>query len=360
MDKPLDILLMHPGASWSTHDVYAGLRYGLTVHGCQTGVYQLDARIQRSAEWMMYNWEQAKLPEDQKPSSRDIQYHAAAPILYRAIRTKPDWVFIISGMYVDVEIMAALKTCGFKTAILLTESPYDDDAQVEVLQYFDAVFTNERLSAAKFKAKHPNAHYVAHAWSPLVHTPQEPAALAGIPESDVLFIGTGFVERNAFLNKVAWGQAASGNAELSLYGHWTDLDGYASLKPALRGKTVDNPLASKLYQRARVNLNLHRTSKGATADGSIHVHHAESLNPRCYELAACGAFFMTDARKELYDVFGFTVPTFDSPETLTEQLRFYRDRPDARSKIAKRAHEAVQVHNWVSRARQVLDVLLSS
>lgn len=356
----LKILMMHPGASWSTHDVFEGLRFGLSYHGAATAQYKLDVRIARMSEWLMFNWEKSKLPETEKPNARDIQFKAASDIIQRAVYTEPDWIFIVSGMYVDIKIVEVLKRCGFKLAILLTESPYDDDAQVEFIEPFDAVFTNERASVERLRTRNPNTHYLAHAWHPAAHVRQHPLVLAnsGIPESDVLFIGTGFEERCQLLSAIPWGQPASGNAELSLYGHWTDLDDYATLKSAIRGETIDNPVAARMYQRARVNLNLHRTSKGISSDGTAHIVHAESLNPRCYELAACGAFFLTDPRAELTDVFGpDLIPTFDSPDTLAEQLRIWRDAPAAREAVVKAAFDAVQPHNWVARAKQVLSVL---
>jgi hypothetical protein len=41
----LRILAIHPGASWSTADVFDGLVYGLKAHGVTVIPYRTDERI---------------------------------------------------------------------------------------------------------------------------------------------------------------------------------------------------------------------------------------------------------------------------------------------------------------------------
>ena len=42
---PLRVLLVHPGAAWSTHDVWTGMRAGLLAAGCEVIDYRLDEAL---------------------------------------------------------------------------------------------------------------------------------------------------------------------------------------------------------------------------------------------------------------------------------------------------------------------------
>ena len=119
---------------------------------------------------------------------------------------------------------------------------------------------------------------------------------------------------------------------------------------------MPNRLAVALYRRAKVGLNLHRTSVDFTVD-TQHVHGAESLNPRCYEMAAVGRFFASDWRPEMDDVFGGDLPTFKTPAEAEALLRRAIAEPDWRADVAGRCAERVKGHSWEHRAATALTAL---
>lgn len=350
------ILVVHPGASWSTADVFYGLRFGLSAIGAQTAVYQLDVRIARSMRWLRWNWKQSRKadPTLQEPNPRDIGYHAGIGLLDRALRLEPDWILIVSGMMLDVEVVKHLRRCGFKIACLLTESPYDDVKQAEFITNVDVAWTMERSSVARLQAAAPMTRvgYVGHAWHPAVHIPIE-APAEGTPAWDVLFVGTGFPERNEFL------AATTLPENTALYGHWTSLGSRSHLRRYLRGGVVGNEAAAHMYRAAKVNLNLMRRRAGAGADllGASATDEvvAESVNPRVVELAAMGCCFVTDPRAEIAEIFGSAVPVFGSPEELGDLMAALLDDEPWRKRIAADAYEAIRTgHDWPTRAQQIL------
>jgi spore maturation protein CgeB len=348
------ILLVHPGASWSTADVHNGLRFGLSAVGVQTANYQLDVRISRSAQWLYWNWRKSGKPAEAKPNPRDAQYHAGIGVLERALRIDPDWVLIVSGMYLDIEIVQFLKRCGLKVAVLLTESPYDDLAQAEYIRHADVAWTNERTSVARLSAASPRTQvrYLGHAWHPLVHQPLPPRE--DVPKHDVLFIGTGFPERNQLLADVRWP-----TDNVALYGHWDSLGSRNKLRRYLRGGVLDNEQAAWYYRAAEVNLNLMRRRQGWGSKDTADEVVAESVNPRCMELAALGRFYVSDSRPELTDLFGDLVPTFETADELSELLaRWLAPSMEARRVgVGRELHALVRGHSWADRARQVADDL---
>jgi spore maturation protein CgeB len=119
---------------------------------------------------------------------------------------------------------------------------------------------------------------------------------------------------------------------------------------------TENATTAALYRRAKIGLNLHRTSKGF-GRGAPRIAHAESLNPRAYELAASGCFQISDARAEIAEVFGGAVPTFTTPDDLTRRIRGYLANPDVRDHLAAAAQRAVQGHTFAARAQQITEDL---
>jgi spore maturation protein CgeB len=134
---------------------------------------------------------------------------------------------------------------------------------------------------------------------------------------------------------------------------WTLLPGRHRLRKYLRGGVTDNDKAATLYRQAKVGLNLHRTSR-EFARGASHIQHAESMNPRAYELAACGVFQISDCRSEVREIFDWTVPTFDTPEQLEGLIRLSLERSAERQQKALQARQRVLPHTFAARAAQVL------
>ena len=174
------------------------------------------------------------------------------------------------------------------------------------------------------------------------------------PEHDVVFVGTGFEERVDMLAAVDWT-----GIDFGLYGSWTLLGSRHPLREHLRAGVIDNRMTAALYRKAKIGLNLHRTSVG-WGRGVEHITiKAESMNPRCYELAACGRFFVSDYRAEIGEVFGGLVPAFETAAELEALLRHYLADDEARLSIAAKLPEAVAPHTFDARISGLLEVLSS-
>ena len=118
-------------------------------------------------------------------------------------------------------------------------------------------------------------------------------------------------------------------------------------------------LRRALYRRARIGLNLYRTLEGFDRKADQHITRAESLNPRALELAACGAFTLSEWRPEVAEVFGDAVPTFRTPGELGELCRYYLDpaHEEERRALAARLPGLVAGQTYAARARALLEVL---
>jgi hypothetical protein len=81
---------------------------------------------------------------------------------------------------------------------------------------------------------------------------------------------------------------------------------------------------------------------------------AESLSPRAYELAACGAFHLSDERAEVSEVFGDLVPTFRTPAQAEYLIRQWLPDGDGRARVSAQLPACVAESSWVDRAACVI------
>lgn len=387
------VYVVHPGSSVSTSDVHDGLCAGLRAQGVHVDEYRTDVQIAQHGRLLQWMWEDAGHPPE-KYTSTDVIYKASKELLLDASRARrlhgTTWVIVVSGMYQHPDTLVYLRDAGFHVAVLLTESPYDAEHELEAIDrrkvtgatetVANVVFTNERTSVAALRQVQPRSYYLPHAWNParLTDLPTGPEA-AQIPTHDVVFVGTYFEERVRFLADVDWT-----DIRLGLYGTTEEIRAMAQapgpsylpefarracespakvtdlqrdarrLERHIRGGYVPNPATQALYRNATVGLNFHRTSKGYLT--GQHIATAESLNPRCYELAAAGCFFVSDPRAELADVLPM-VPTFQTAMGCEDVIRRALADPAWRAEVAAAAREAVQPHSWTARAGHVIKAL---
>lgn len=332
----MKILLVHPGASWSTADVEAGLRDGLEEHGVEVIRYRLDGRIERAASWLKAAWRKAAKadPAISRPTPADICYLASTDALAMALRHQVDLVLVVSAMFFHPDVVILLQRAGLRVAALFTESPYDLANEVALARHVDRCWTNERATVGAFA----NGSYLPHGWHPRHHRPGLQPGDIDQPAHDVVFVGSAFPERVAWLEAVDWT-----GIDLGLYGHWEALARRSPLRPFVKGGTVPNPVAAALYRRAAIGLNLYRQAGGA-----------ESLNPRAYELAACGVFHLSDARAEVREIFGPLVPIVDNPDEAGRVIRYWLAEPTLRAQVAAQLPACVASSTWTARAATVL------
>jgi spore maturation protein CgeB len=351
MTRPLRVLVVHPGASWSTHDVYDGLVHGLEKNGVDVFTYRLDLQLDASQKSLYWLWRTRRKidPSLTKPTGADVVHHAGICALDAALDRQVDVILVISAMFVHPNLIVKWRRAGQKVAVLFTESPYDLDHETAIAEIVDGCWTNERTAVADFRTVNPYSGYLAHAWHPRTHTAQANGVDADVEAHDVVFVGSGFRERAQWFNQVDWS-----GINLGLYGQWKHVGLRREVRACVRGAVVPNAVAAALYRRAKIGLNLYRTTAGFGLSGPAITHAAESLNPRAYELAACGVFHLSDERAEVREVFGDLVPTFRSPAEASRLIRSWLADDAGRARVAAALPATVAEASWVARSRTVI------
>jgi len=103
-----------------------------------------------------------------------------------------------------------------------------------------------------------------------------------------------------------------------------------------------------LYRRCEINLN------------STSIQMPETANQRVFDCPAAGGFLLTDAQKDLFDLFDVKreVACYSSPEECIELFRAYRKNPMARRDIAARARKRVLgEHTYAHRLQRIVAIV---
>ncbi len=347
------ITIVYPGPLFSVRDVALGYHIALAIQGHEVTVVDMAKRLHIFERVTKYGFPELEDHPDPDMRNRVSIRMASENAVIECLRHEPDVVLVVSCMYINPDIFPLLRRAGFPTAALFTESPYDDEAQLIIAAETDCCFITERTSLPAFRRVNPNSHYLGHAYDPDVH---RPILTRPGDALDVFLVGTGFQRRVRMLEAVNWE-----GLDFRLFGQWS-LGDDSPLQSRYQGNDrLPNFVVPRWYSRAAISINLHRQDAGwGLLDGELgeKVTGVWSINPRAYEIAACGGFqICDDSRGELAEVFGDSVPTFTNAAELEELVRYYVRSPQARRDLADQARERVKDHTFAQRAQAVASEL---
>jgi spore maturation protein CgeB len=191
--------------------------------------------------------------------------------------------------------------------------------------------------------------YLPMAADPVVHRPMDLSAEERAEfGSDLSFVGAGYANRRTLLPRLI-----SPEWTFKLWGN--EWEGADALKGVLQrdGSRIDTETCMKVFNASRINLNLHSWS-GSSLDPD-----GDFVNPRTFELAACGAFQLVDHRTLLSDLFNDDeVASFTTVNGLPELIGRWLHDPDARTAAALAARRRVLAeHTYVHRMKDLLSHL---
>jgi spore maturation protein CgeB len=269
-------------------------------------------------------------------------------VLAKAEAFAPDLVLAMAQAPLSRQALRRLRRDGVPTAMWFVEDH-------EVFPYWQAFAPLYDLFAVIQKgdfprrlaeAGQPNSIYLPMAADPSVHRPLE---LSPVERrrygSELSFVGAGYPNR-----RLAFRQLSA--YDLRIWGN--DWDGESVLAPFLQrqGERIETDEVVRIFNASAINLNLHSSVRPGVLVGD-----GDFVNPRAFELAACGAFQLTDRRglmPELFDE-GELALFSDMPEFL-RSIEHYRAHPGERAEIAARGRRRVLAeHTYAHRMKTLLE-----
>ncbi len=262
----------------------------------------------------------------------------------------PDLVLAMSQAPLSMAVLEQMRRKKVLTAMWFMENFRHLTYWQQMIEGYDFWFVMQQAACLKaFKgAGASQVSYLPLAADPAIHqsvdlTPEEQQELG----SDVSFLGAGYRNRREILPILLGNEWT-----FKLWGNEWDRAGSLATVLQRNGARIDTPTSVKIFNATSVNVNLHSyTGIGLDPNG-------DSVNPRTFELASCGAFQVIDHRTLLPELFDESMmAVVKTPEELVPAVRKYIHEPEQRRVMAEESRkQVVMSHTYVHR----MQVLLST
>jgi len=334
-------LVVNPGPNFSVADVARGWARGLADLGVQVRTFELDKLL----DYFAYAYTDRFFVNDTAPTETEAIQLAAGQIKAACYDWWPDLVIVVSGFFMYPQLVDIMRDRHRHVVLLCTESPYEDEAQLQKAAWYDGVVLNDPTNFDAFaEVCDGPALYAPHAYDPAVHY-RAPAKR----HADVSWIGTCYPSRAAFLEQVDWS-----GLDVSFGGNFKDapesLLRFVGHEPE---ECVDNDVTAEVYRGSLASFNIYRAETNGQLSDSAD---GWAMGPREVEMARCGLWFARQSRPESDEVFPM-LPTFSDPQELGDQLRWAIANPEARMMAVERAFAAVEDRTFPNNASALLQAL---
>ena len=260
----------------------------------------------------------------------------------------PDLVLAMAQAPLSLGALEHLRRKKFMTAMWFVENYRHLTYWQQLAPGYDYWFVIQQddCHAALRRAGAPHVSYLPMAADPTVHRSLELTMHEQMEfGSDLSFVGAGYPNRRILLPR--WIQK---DWTFKVWGN--EWDGADTISTVLQrqGARIDTDTCVKVFNASAINLNLHSTT-GEGLDPA-----ADFVNPRTFELAACGAFQLVDRRALLPDLFSeHEMVSFEQPEEVPSLIRTWLRDPVGRRTIAEAArHRTLQQHTYEHRMKDLL------
>lgn len=252
---------------------------------------------------------------------------------------------------VSPKALEEIRSRGIITVMWFVEDYMRFQTWKMLAPYFDYMFMIQKgkcLTEVE-AAGAGRAYYLPVACDPVVH---RPISLTVDEKqrygSDISFLGAGYNNRRHVFSFLA-------NRDFKIWGtEWPAMMPFTKLVQD-GGRRVDPEEYVKVFNASKINLNLHSSSErdGVEPNGDF-------VNPRTFELAACGGFQLVDERTLLGEMFeiGKEVAVFHDSGEMIEKIDYYLAHPEERDEIVEASRQRVlRDHTYDQRLRQMLEYI---
>jgi spore maturation protein CgeB len=272
--------------------------------------------------------------------------------LLEAEEFSPHLLLALAQAPLGRDTLGQLKNMGLKLAFWFMEDFRQMRYYSEVAAHYDFFFYIQGQEIEqRLENLGANYHFLPVAAHPPCHRPLalSPARQLEL-KAGIGFMGAGYPNRVRILSRLL-----AAGLPLTIWG--SDWPANSILSQALReDRYITSREIVEFYNACDIVLNLHSSPLASAAIGE-----ADFINPRTFEVPACGAFQLVDRVPGLENFFVLEeeLVTFSSDEELMDKAGFYMERPDLRASLAARARRRVlSQHTYYHRMERLLDICL--
>jgi len=269
-------------------------------------------------------------------------------IAAKAADYQPDLILALAQAPLTPEAIKNLKQLNIPIAFWFVEDFRSLSYWKEMASCYDYFFTiqqgeffDELLSLGV-----NNFYYLAQGCLPEVHREINlPLEDINQYSADVSFMGAGYYNRVQSFPRLL-------SHDFKIWGTEWALESNIGSRVQNKNKRLDPVDIVKIYNAGKVNLNLHSSTfhNGVNPVGDF-------VNPRTFEIAACGGFQLVDERSELAELIepGTEVATFNSIDDLCEKVDYYlKHESEAKSIASKGRARVLKEHTIQHRMHEML------
>lgn len=277
----------------------------------------------------------------------------AESIVARAIEWKADVVWAVAQTPLTPAALRELRHLGIRTAFWFVEDFRLFDYWKDVCLEYDAIFTiqngefHQQLRALGVK----NVMYLPCAVNPQVHYRESLSADEKTRYGSALsFVGAGYQNRQIVFSRMS-------NTDLKLWGNDWPQSMVESGLVQEGGRRVTTDETRKIFNASDININLHSSPYHNEVNTA-----GDFVNPRTFEIAACGGFQLVDSRSLLAELFAADeLVTFSSVDELCRLIEKYQSDEPGRQLYAERARTRVlRDHTYTRRLDDAMRFMQSA
>ena len=255
-------------------------------------------------------------------------------IAAKAADFNPDLILALAQAPLTPESISTLKKLNIPIAFWFVEDFRTLKYWRDVAPFYDYFFTLQRgeFIGELLSIGAKNSYYLPQGCLPSVHK-EINLSRDDIDQysADISFMGAGYYNRVQSFPRLL-------NHDFKIWGTEWALESLVGSRVQNKNKRIDSFDIVKIYNAGKINLNLHSSTshEGVNPVGDF-------VNPRTFEIAACGGFQLVDERSELADLMapGIEVATFDSIDDLGKKVNYYLKYEDEARSIAVRGKKKV-------------------
>jgi spore maturation protein CgeB len=296
-------------------------------------------------------YRQAGLPEARQDDvGRQLIRFVGEYLTFVAEAERPDLLLALAQAPLDRRTLNRIIALGIKTAFWFVEDYRTFGYFREVATTYDVFFhiqgramedELQRLGVRQF-------FYLPLAADPDWFRRITDADLLAPYKTDLSFMGAGYPNRRAAFSRLL-------DYDFKIWGTDWDLTTDVGRRVQDRGRRIPTQETVLIYNAAKINLNLHSSvfTAGIDSQGGF-------INPRTFEIAACGAFQLVDQRDPLSSHFhiGKDLAAFTDLADLRRSIDFYLQADERREEMAALARARVLAeHTYRHRMETLLEAV---
>ena len=272
----------------------------------------------------------------------------AQAVLAKVETFEPDLVLSMAQAPLTIQALKRLRRDGVATAMWFVEDHRLFTYWQAFAPHYDlfAVIQRGQFELELAGIGVSNVLYLPMAAHPEVHKSLE---LSEVDKctfgSDISFMGAGYPNRRLAFHELV-------DLDFKLWG--TEWEGDPILAPLVQraGARISSEDCVRIFNAAKININLH-----SSVQATELVTGGDFLNPRTFEVAACGAFQLVDRRSLMPESFAEDeLATFGDMTEFLEKIQYFLAHPEERAAYAKRGQARVlRDHTYAQRMRTLLE-----